>query len=97
MNLIFFSHLLHIIARACRAQHPSVRGLLAAASLRQVLFCVGNALLPAVGPLFSSWCFGSFPCLFLTSSFTTHHVVLNLHVDHPSRCYESELFTLFWI
>ena len=52
----------------CASRHPSARGLPSAASLRKFLPAVGYALLPAVGPLFSSWVLGSHPWLFFTLS-----------------------------
>ena len=67
-NLTLFSHLIHIIARVCHSRHSSARGLPAAGSLCKFLPAVGYALLPAVGPFFSSWVLGSHPWLFFPLS-----------------------------
>ena len=48
---------LYISLHVCVARHPSARGL------RKFLPAVANALLPAIGPIFSSWVLGSHPWL----------------------------------
>ena len=67
-NLTLFPRLIHIIARVCHSRHSSARGLPVAASLRKFLPAVGYALIPAVGPLFSSWVLGSHPWMFFPLS-----------------------------